>query len=152
LYISLIASVAAFFLWPALERWCAGKGAGKVLDETMNWLDALAIAGFCVIGTNNGLRAAAGDPVVAIACGMFTASFGGIMRDALCAMPARILHSHQDAYASITSIGAAVFVTLSALNVDVWVRCFVPMAIVVLMRKFAWSNGLRLPIYRWHMR
>ena len=75
MYISLIASVAAFFLWPALERWCAGKGAGKELEETMNWL-----------------------------------------------------------------------------NVDVWVRCFVPMAIVVLMRKFAWSNGLRLPIYRWHVR
>ena len=33
MYISLIASVAAFFLWPALERWCAGKGAGKALDE-----------------------------------------------------------------------------------------------------------------------
>ena len=146
-YISLAASVLTFFFWPALERLFAKAGKSNVLESSLNWLDALAIGGFCVIGANNGLRAAAGDPVVAVACGMFTASFGGIMRDTLCAMPARILHSHQEAYASCTSIGAATFVTLSALNVNPWVRCLAPMAVVVALRWLAWSKGLRLPTY-----
>lgn len=147
-YISLAASVFTFFFWPGVERLFAKAGKSDVLERSLNWLDALAIAGFCVIGANNGLRAAAGDPVVAVACGMFTASFGGIMRDTLCAAPARILHSHREAYASCTSVGAATFVTLSALGVNPWVRCLAPMAVVVALRWLAWSKGLRLPTYR----
>ena len=146
-YISLAAAALTFFFWPALERRCEAAGKSEALESLLNWADALAIGGFCVIGANNGLRAAAGDPLVAVACGMFTASFGGIMRDTLCAKPARILHSHQEAYASCTSIGAATFVTLSALRVNPWVRCLAPIAVVVALRWLAWSKGLRLPTY-----
>lgn len=145
LYISVIASMLTFFVWPHVERRIKDK---EGLEVTLNWMDALSIGAFCVIGANNGLRGANGNPLVGIVCGVFTASFGGIIRDTLCAMPARILHSHQDAYASITSMGASAYVALSALQAPVAARIAVPVALVVFVRWIAWTKGLRLPVYR----
>jgi uncharacterized membrane protein YeiH len=70
------------------------------------------------------------------------------MRDTLCAHPARILHSHQDAYASLTSFGASAYVALSALQMPVALRIAVPIALVVALRYLAWTKGLRLPLYK----
>ena len=145
LYISLAASLLTFYLWPAVERRVKDKQA---LETWLNWGDALSIGAFCVIGANNGLRGANGNPLVAVAAGMFTASFGGIIRDTFCGMPARILHSHQEMYSSITSMGAATYVTLAALQVPLAVRVYVPVALVVALRYFAWTRGWRLPTYR----
>ena len=165
LYISLAASAATFFFWPRFEAWWILRGeevkpnedartttrrtkrAAK-LEEVLNWADAISIAAFCVIGANNGLRGANGNPLVAIAAGMFTASFGGIIRDTFCAMPARILHSHQDAYASLSMMGACAYVALSAARVSVAIRIFVPIVLVVAARAAAWTAGWRLPGYR----
>ena len=164
LYISLAAAVATFFFWPRFEaRWIErGEDArpdarerndarrerrATALAEALNWADAISIAAFCVIGANNGLRGANGDPLVAVAAGMFTASFGGIIRDALCAAPARILHSHQDAYASLSMMGACAYVALSAARASVALRIFVPIVLVVVLRKAAWTTGWRLPKY-----
>ena len=102
-YISLAASVLTFFFWPGVERLFAKAGKSDVLERSLNWLDALAIAGFCVIGANNGLRAAAGDPVVAVACGMFTGrrrDSRHALRDAgadiaLAPGGVRVLHQHR---------------------------------------------------------
>ena len=145
LYISLAASLLTFYLWPAVERRVKDKQA---LETWLNWGDAISIGAFCVIGANNGLRGANGNPLVAVAAGMFTASFGGIIRDTFCGMPARILHSHQEMYSSITSMGAATYVTLAALQVPLAVRVYVPVALVVALRYFAWTRGWRLPTYR----
>ena len=87
-------------------------------------------------------------PLVAIAAGMFTASFGGIIRDTFCAAPARILHSHQDAYASLTMMGACTYVALSAAQASVALRIAIPIVLVVAARKAAWTRGWRLPGYR----
>jgi len=70
------------------------------------------------------------------------------VRDTLCAQPARILHSHQDAYASLTSFGASAYVALSALQVPVALRIGLPVVLVVALRWLAWTRGLRLPLYR----
>ena len=145
LYISLAASLLTFYLWPAVERRVRNK---RALETWLNWGDAISIGAFCVIGANNGLRGANGNPLVAVAAGMFTASFGGIIRDVFCGMPARILHSHREMYSSITSMGAATYVTLAALQVPLAVRVYVPIALVVALRYFAWSRGWRLPTYR----
>ena len=164
LYISLAAAVATFFFWPRFEKWWIERGEDArpdarertdarrkrraiALAEALNWADAISIAAFCVIGANNGLRGANGDPLVAVAAGMFTASFGGIIRDTLCAAPARILHSHQDAYASLSMMGACAYVALSAARASVALRIFVPIVLVVVLRKAAWTTGWRLPKY-----
>jgi len=162
LFISLAASVLTFFVWPGLERWLLGRGCtGNTendakkhtkneanLEECLNWFDAVSIGAFCVIGANNGLRGANGSALIAIACGMFTASFGGIIRDTFCGKPPRILHSYQEAYASVTMIGACAYISLSALQVSLALRIAIPIALVVGIRKFAWSKGLRLPTYK----
>ena len=162
LYISLAASVLTFFFWPKFERWWLARGCvgdsqrdaethsknEHTLNELLNWGDALSIGAFCVIGANNGLRGADGSPLIAIATGMFTASFGGIIRDTFCAVPARILHSHQEVYASVTMLGACSYVCLSAMQMSVGVRILTPILLVMAIRKFAWTEGLRLPSYR----
>ena len=165
LYISLAASAATFFFWPTFEAWWITRGEevkpklsseettgrrrrrAELMEEFLNYFDAISIGAFCVIGANNGLRGANGNPLVAIAAGMFTASFGGIIRDTFCAMPARILHSHSDAYASLTMMGACTYVALSAAQVSVATRIFVPIVLVVVLRKAAWTFGWRLPGY-----
>ena len=165
LYISLAASVATFFFWPRFEAWWIMRGEEvkpnetkataerrtrrfATLEELLNWGDAISIGAFCVIGANNGLRGANGNPLVAVAAGMFTASFGGIIRDTFCAVPARILHSHQDAYASLTMMGACAYVALSAAQASVALRIAIPIVLVVAARKAAWTRGWRLPGYR----
>ena len=165
LYIALFASAATFFFWPRFEKFWVLRGEVvreketttnldkrvrrvEQLEEFLNWMDAISIGAFCVIGANNGLRAANGDPLVAVAAGMFTASFGGLIRDTFCAAPARILHSHQDAYASLTMIGACAYVTLSALQLSVTVRILFPIVLVTVLRKLAWTRGWRLPRYK----
>ena len=84
LYISLAASLLTFYLWPAVERRVRNK---RALETWLNWGDAISIGAFCVIGANNGLRGANGNPLVAVAAGMFTASFGGIVETSSAACP-----------------------------------------------------------------
>ena len=56
----------------------------------------------------NGIRA--GVPcAAAVACGMFTATFGGVVRDVLMHRPVRILHSYADIYATTALSGATVY-------------------------------------------
>ena len=51
------------------------------LESLLRWGDAISIGAFCVIGANNGLRSANGNPIVAVTAGMFTASFSRSIRD-----------------------------------------------------------------------
>ena len=67
---------------------------------------------------------------------MFTASFGGIMRASSAACPPGS-GPHREMYSSITSMGAATYVTLAALRVPLAVRVYVPIALVVALRYFA---------------
>ncbi len=51
-------------------------------DAWVWWSDTLGVGAFAVIGTMNGIRA--GVPLLCCAiCGMFTSTFGGLIRDVL---------------------------------------------------------------------
>ena len=146
LYISLAASLLTFYLWPAVERRVRNK---RALETWLNWGDARSASARSASSARTTVCAARTETsLVAVAASMFTASFGGIIRDVFCGMPARILHSHREMYSSITSMGAATYVTLAALQVPLAVRVYVPIALVVALRYFAWSRGWRLPTYR----
>jgi uncharacterized membrane protein YeiH len=70
-------------------------------DEARNFCNAL------IVGVMNGIKA--GVPcAAAIACGVFTATFGGVVRDVLLQRPVRILHSYTDIYATTALSGATV--------------------------------------------
>ena len=54
-----------------------------------------------------------------IACGMFTATFGVVIRDVLMSRPVRILHSYTDIYASAALGGASAYVLVRATGASV---------------------------------
>ena len=109
LFICVGVSAATFLAWPRLE---AAFGVRET-DEWVDWADALGVGAFCVIGAQNGIRA--GVPcAAAVACGMFTATFGGVVRDVLCARPVRVLHSYADVYATTALAGATTYVLIRA--------------------------------------
>jgi uncharacterized membrane protein YeiH len=109
------------------------------------WADAAGLAVFSVIGTERAL--AVGAPaVVAILMGMITATFGGLVRDVLCAEVPLILR--REIYATAAAAGAVVYAGLAALGV-----ARPPTALAAFLAAFAiraigiWL-GLSLPQYR----
>ncbi len=77
------------------------------------WLDAAGLALFAVVGAEIALRAGT-SPVVAIAMGVITATFGGIVRDILGAEIPVVLA--REIYVTAALIGALVFVGLIRLG------------------------------------
>jgi uncharacterized membrane protein YeiH len=75
------------------------------------WLDALGLALFAVAGADKAALAGAG-PVVAVAMGVMTATFGGVIRDVLGAESPVILS--KEIYVTAALLGACVFVALAA--------------------------------------
>ena len=79
------------------------------------WLDAVGMASFAVTGAERALLAGAGD-IVAIAMGVITATFGGIIRDILGGESPVILT--REIYVSAALAGATTFVALTALGLS----------------------------------
>ncbi|ORY46534.1 hypothetical protein BCR33DRAFT_849224 [Rhizoclosmatium globosum] len=128
-----------------VEEWeylIDGEGGEGVV---LAWADAIGLGAFAVIGAMNGLRA--GCPLLVSAiCGMMTATFGGLTRDALLNRPVRILHPYSDLYAPIAFTGAAAYLAMrSAAPQLQGVRIAVAVVFTVLLRQQAWINGWRFP-------
>lgn len=77
------------------------------------WLDAIGLALFAVTGADKTL-AGSFSPVIAVAMGVVTAAFGGIIRDVLAGETPVILS--REIYVSAALLGAAVFVALVQLG------------------------------------
>ena len=142
LWICVVTGATTFFAWPHLERILGVNES----DEWIDWGDAVGVGAFCVIGAMNGIRA--GVPcAAAVACGMFTATFGGVVRDVLMNRPVRILHSYTDIYATTALTGATTYMLVRAAGAPVSARILLGMGAAVAMRKIAWTYDLRLPTY-----
>lgn len=96
------AGLAVFVVAPRLR----GAGTGRRL-RLLLWLDAVGLAVFAVTGAETARLAGAG-PVVAVAMGAVTASFGGILRDVLAGEQPVVLS--REIYVTAALAGAAVFV------------------------------------------
>jgi uncharacterized membrane protein YeiH len=101
--IGLAAALAVWFAAPHLER-----------AQTLIWLDAVGLAAYAVIGAGKALSLGV-NPLVAIAMGVLTASFGGVIRDVLAGQPSALLKREITISAALTAAGG--FVGLSALGV-----------------------------------
>lgn len=144
LAISVTAALASFVLWPQVPQ--AIKDS-KGMEEALNWLDGFCLGVFTVVGADSALRRGNG-PLLAVLCGVMTATFGGFTRDVVCAQPVRILHSHAECYASCCLCGAALYTVLISMPaLPVLTQVGVPVLLVTLFRKMAWTRGLRLPVY-----
>ena len=82
-----------------------------------------------------------------IACGMFTATFGGVIRDVLMSRPVRILHSYTDIYATTALGGATTYMLVRALGLPVSLRIIAGFSVAVLLRVAANKHDWRLPTY-----
>jgi uncharacterized membrane protein YeiH len=98
--IGLAAAVTVWFAAPHLER-----------AKTLIWLDALGLAVYAVIGAAKALLLGV-DPLVAIAMGVLTACFGGVIRDVLAEQPSALLK--REITISAALLAAAGFVALEA--------------------------------------
>ncbi|KAG5182247.1 UPF0126 domain-containing protein [Tribonema minus] len=141
LYICLAAAVGTFFTYSALAE------QGFTTDsELLNWADALGVGAFCVIGAQNAVRRRL-STAICVACGMFTATFGGVIRDVLCQRPPRILHSHAEIYASTALVGAGTYMALRRARATPMLRIAGGFGAAFALRIAAWKLQLRLPTW-----
>jgi uncharacterized membrane protein YeiH len=109
------------------------------------WFDAVGLALFAVTGAERALLAGAG-PVVAVAMGVITATFGGILRDVLGNESPVVLS--REIYVTAALIGATVFVALSGLGVERKAALATGLVVGLAVRGMALRFGWALPRYR----
>jgi uncharacterized membrane protein YeiH len=92
-----------------LATFVAGRRGIRLLSSDLRrlilWTDSLGLALFAVTGAARALEAGASS-IVAIALGTMTATFGGIIRDLLCAETPIVLRS--EIYVTAAAFGAGV--------------------------------------------
>lgn len=98
----------------ALAVWRFGFGRWREL--VLLWLDALGMAAYAVVGAAKAASLGV-PPLAAVAMGVLTATFGGIVRDVLAGEPSVLLR--REVYVSAALLGAGVFVGLEALGIAV---------------------------------
>jgi uncharacterized membrane protein YeiH len=146
LIVALLASVFTFFFWPKVLT--KEIRESKAMEQALNWLDAISLGGFCIIGANAALVRNLG-PLLAIALSAITCTGGGIVRDVFLRQPVRVLHSHAELYGTTAISGATVY-TFFAVYVPSCshnVRCLFAALTCIVMRWQSWRRGLRLPLY-----
>jgi uncharacterized membrane protein YeiH len=109
------------------------------------WFDALGLALFAVTGAERALLAGTG-PVVAVAMGVITATFGGILRDVLGNESPVVLS--REIYVTAALVGATVFVALSGLGFERKVALGTGLLVGLVVRGMALRRGWALPRYR----
>ena len=109
------------------------------------WADSAGMAVFCVIGAERALDAGA-PVVVAVLMGMITATFGGLVRDVLCAEIPLVLR--REIYVTAAAAGAAVYVALFSLGVARPQTALAAFLAAFVIRGLAIVFGLSLPSYR----
>lgn len=108
------------------------------------WADAVGLALYAVVGAEAALLAGA-DPWAAVLLGTVTATFGGVLRDVVCAELPLILR--REIYATAAAAGAAAFVATRPL-VAREAAMGLGFAVALAIRALALRRGWSLPAYR----
>jgi uncharacterized membrane protein YeiH len=109
------------------------------------WLDAVGLALFAVTGSSSALAHGASS-VIAVAMGVASASFGGIIRDILGGGSPIILR--QEIYITAALVGALVYVFLLRLGIHEDVTILLGFLAAFGLRAMGLYWGLSLPRYR----
>ena len=131
----VVVSTATFFLHPIPQS----------RYTVLLWFDAVGMALFAVTGAEKALLAGTA-PVIAVALGVITATFGGILRDILGGESPVILR--REIYVSAALAGAALFVALSqwGLSRDIGLAAGLVTGAVIRFAALRWNWSL--PRYR----
>lgn len=114
-------------------------------ERILLWFDAVGLALFSVTGADSALAHGAG-PTVAVAMGVATATFGGIIRDILGGESPIILK--QEIYITAALLGSAVFVVLEGAGLSRDLSALTAIAAAFALRATALHWNLSLPSYR----
>jgi uncharacterized membrane protein YeiH len=135
LWVCTLVAVAVFFSAHLLE-----SRYGWLL-----WLDAIALAAYGVFGAAKGL-AISGAPLIAVAMGMLTGCFGGILRDVLSSEPTVLLR--REIYVTAPLAGAGLFVLADAAGMPLAVAAGAGFLLAFAVRAGALRYGWALPVYK----
>lgn len=131
-------------LFAALAVWFTGSGPRWRLTAIL-WLDAIGLAAYAVLGAAKALEAGPG-PLVAVAMGVMSATFGGIVRDVIAGEPSVLLR--REIYVTAAVIGASVFVALQVAGASSVLAATLGIVAALWLRSGAIVFGWRLPGYR----
>ena len=109
------------------------------------WMDALGLAAFAVLGTEAALAHQVA-PLVAVVLGVMSATFGGIIRDVLCAEVLTLMQP--ELYISCALLGASVYVALDFFSVPVNITAAIAFLAALGLRAAAIVYGLKLPNFQ----
>ncbi len=107
--------------------------------------DAIGLALFAVTGTEIALDANV-EPIIAIAMGVITATFGGIIRDILGGESPALLR--REIYVTAAFLGATLFVALAQFGLDRSISLVAGFVITLIIRLGALRWNWSLPRYR----
>jgi uncharacterized membrane protein YeiH len=151
---AMLGSLPVFWVRePVYFAICAGVSAATFFlahipesrYRVLLWLDAAGLALFCVVGADRALVAGAG-PFIAVAMGVVSATFGGVIRDILGGESPLILR--KEIYVTAALAGAAAFVALAALGAPAAIAAAAGFAACFVIRALALHYGWSLPVYR----
>lgn len=109
------------------------------------WADAAGLSLFCVLGASIAIEAEF-NGIIAIVMGVLTATFGGLIRDVLCAELPLILR--KEIYATAALCGAVVFTLLEPLALPYPAAEVGGMVVCFVVRALGIGRSLSLPGYR----
>jgi uncharacterized membrane protein YeiH len=133
--ICLVVALAVFFIAPHVaQRW-----------KWLLWADAVGLGLYTVIGADKALAVGASG-LIAAGTGVITATFGGVIRDVLCAEIPLILR--KEIYATAAAAGATLYVLLHAAGVGYIAALGLAGGLTFGIRAVAIIYSLSLPAYR----
>ncbi|RDV01405.1 trimeric intracellular cation channel family protein [Undibacter mobilis] len=135
LVICLVVSAATFFLAHIPES----------RYRALLWLDAAGLALFCVVGADKALEAGTGG-FIAVAMGVMSATFGGVIRDILGGESPLVLR--KEIYVTAALAGAGAYVGLIGLGVSNAAATGTGFALCFTIRALALHYHWSLPVYR----
>jgi uncharacterized membrane protein YeiH len=97
----------------ALAVWFVGERPWRY--AALNWLDAIGLAAYAAIGSAKAMSYGVA-PGVAVAMGVMTATFGGILRDIFAGEPSVLLH--REIYVTAALLSASLYVALRWFGID----------------------------------
>ena len=112
------------------------------LSKSLFLFDTIGLGIFTIIGTEIGLQQNL-HPLISIALGTITATFGGVIRDTLCNEIPVIFR--KEIYASACIVGATTFLILHKFNLETNINYIITTCIIILIRLIAVKLKLSLP-------
>ena len=131
-YVIILGFVATIILKKRLEK----------LRISLFLFDTIGLGIFTIIGIEKGIDVGL-HPIICIALGTMTASFGGVIRDILCNEIPVIFR--KEIYATISISGGVLFFTLNELSLNTDILYLVTSLFMIAFRLLAVKNKWYLP-------